>query len=173
MPEEHPSNLATEEELLRHIGKVWDDFQTKYIHNSLTVPLELRSAIHLNSRLLVEAVKDARVDLQRMVEWHLRDKSPDRHKYAAFLAKWIAKVRPIYIDEGVAFDASKHFINAEFALWIFRSFLTHKIPLNLRDYLRYMFHFRDERGETLSLIAYCCERISELEEQNQSYTPAG
>lgn len=52
-------------------------------------------------------------------------------------------------------------VNAEFAVFVMISFLErNRVSGHLGRHLRYWFAFRDERGETLSLVAYCCEKMS-------------
>jgi len=54
-----------------------------------------------------------------------------------------------------------HWVNAEFAVFVMTSFLERSgVSGYLGRHLKYWFAFRDERGETLSLIAYCCEQMS-------------
>ena len=166
----------TDEELTKraqqaqdHCEEVWTNFQERYIHNPAMVPLSHREHIHLNTRVMVEAIENGVQDLYRMAEYHLPEgNGPDRHKYAGFLSKWVAKLRPIYLNEGVELTSPIHMINAAFAIWIFRSFLEANIPETLYRELLYMFHFRDERGETLSVLAYCCEQLGAIETTGQA-----
>jgi hypothetical protein len=155
---------SAEAGLFDHVAKVWEDFTTRHIHNAISVPPGMRSALGLNERFLVEAIQHAVIDMERMKILHLAEKPPDRHKYAGFLSKWIAKIRPIYIHEADEYDSSIHQINAFFALWVFQSFLKSSVPENLVEYLIYIFHFRDEKGESLALLAFCCEDMGRLGE---------
>lgn len=152
-----------EADIICHLAAVWKHFERNYINNSLLVNANLKSNIKLNKRFLAEVGKHARVDIDRMALWHLprSDQQPDRHKYAGFLSRWVSQIRPVYIDADIPLEsATLHSINARFALWVFRSVLQHPIPANIAENLVYLFHFRQERGETLALIAYCCEEMS-------------
>ncbi len=154
------AKIASDDELLAHLAQVWQDFQDRILADT---PVRLKDCIHLNRRQLVEAAKHARIDMARMSEMHLLDEEkPDNHKYAAFLAKWVAKIRPVLVDDGAEMDTPLYLVNAQFAVWVFRSYLTEDIPEELVEYLTYILHFREERGETLALIAYCCEQMGQL-----------
>ena len=153
----------SEKDIICHLAGVWTHFGSNYIDNSLLVNASLKTHIKLNKRFLVEVAKHARIDIDRMARWHLprSDQQPDRHKYAGFLSRWVAQIRPVYIDADIPLEsATLHTINARLALWVFRSMLHHPIPPSIAENLVYLFHYRQERGETLALIAYCCEEMS-------------
>ena len=159
------------EKIITHILEVWGQFQDEFI-NSLAIPTDIADNLYINYNLLTEAIQSAIVDIERMAEFHFskqesvseETKYPDNHKYSGFFSKWIAKIRPIsYNNTDVEPTKSVLSINAIFAVWVFQSFLKYKIPTELMEHLIYTLHMRDERGETLSLIAYCCEEIGELE----------
>jgi hypothetical protein len=155
----------SEKDLIAHIAVVWKHFEKRYIANSVLVGPEFAPYIKISKRFLIEAIKHSCIDMIRMASWHLpsADQNPDRHKFAAFVSKWLAQIRPIFIDADIPLKSSSlHTINARFALWVFRSFLLQPLPANLVANLTYLFHFRQEKGETLALIAYCCEQLSEL-----------
>ncbi|MBF0436826.1 MAG: hypothetical protein HQL77_15840 [Magnetococcales bacterium] len=108
------------------------------------------------------------IDIERMAKWHLPEigQEPDRHKYAGFLSKWIAKTKPIYINSeqcGTDIPIEIHLINACFAYDVFGSFLEFSVPEEIRKSLVYSFHFREDRGESLALLAYTCEEISRMD----------
>ena len=155
---------VSEKDLIAHMAAVWQHFERCYIDNPILVEPSLRPLVKLNKRFLVEAVKHSRIDIMRMARWHLprADQDPDHHKFAGFVSKWVAQLRPIYVDAEIPVRSSLLVINARFALWTFRSFLARSVPANLVSNLIYLFHFRQEKGETLSLVAYCCEEISHL-----------
>lgn len=114
------------------------------------------------------AIDNALKDLGRLKDFHMPtdDKVPDRHKIAGFVAKWIARNKPIQITQSCASNTSSADIdqilklNASFAVHVFASFLAEKTLNNLAKYLQYWFEFRDERGETLAFVAFCCEEIT-------------
>ena len=143
--------------LLIHIANVYHKFQDVYgLH---------QSQAYLNSQLIARAIDNALIDMGRMEKMHLPEGTrPDAHKYAGFLSRWIAKERPIQIPANLPVSQSNdrlYWANASFAVFVMASFLAKDgIPANLAYHLKYWFAFRDERGETLSLVAYCCEQIS-------------
>ena len=143
--------------LLIHLARVFDRFQEVYgIHESQG---------YLNSQLLARAIDNALIDLARMEKHHFSGNSnPDAHKYAGFVARWVAKERPIQIPKNLPVSLANeklYWANAAFAVFVMSSFLEREgIPGNLAFHLKYWFAFRDERGETLSLVAYCCEQMS-------------
>nr|VFJ97495.1 MAG: hypothetical protein BECKLFY1418B_GA0070995_110210 [Candidatus Kentron sp. LFY] len=118
--------------------------------------------------MIVEcAIGNVANDLERMSDFHLEeDKKPDRHKIAGFISKWVAKERPIQLRDNIdnisQVDVSRrlYWANADLAVKVFQIFLRKEVPFEVALNLRYWFAFRDERGETLALIAYCCEEMS-------------
>ncbi len=122
--------------------------------------------IYLNVWLLGAAIDSAIIGLERMASFHLpHDKKPDRHKYAGFLSRWIAKFSPIQFKEELLLNQTSDnliWVNSEFSVYVFFSFLKAdilNISNNLLEFLKYSCQFRDEKGESLAAIAYCCENI--------------
>lgn len=148
--------------LLKHILHVWDQFRqdSGLRHEEVFI-----SHLHLRA-----SVDNALIDLDRMSEFHLaiggdgsKRALPDRHKYAGFVAKWIAKVRPIQIRSQLPINLSNARIlevNAVFAVHVMSSFLEHMVPRIIAGHLKYWLVFRDERGETMAMMAYCSEQIA-------------
>ena len=95
---------------------------------------------------------------------HRHGARPDSHKYAGFLSRWVAKERPIQLPKNLPVSQTNdrmYWANAAFAVFVMASFLDKEgIPSKLAYHLKYWFAFRDERGESLSLVAYCCEQLS-------------
>lgn len=143
--------------LLRHVHKTYTEFASKSSRDTASVFL---SVPHV-----VQAVVSALIDIRRVAEFHLDPgKLPDRHKYAGFVARWIAKVRPIQLRHPLGQNLTSEnlvLINPEFAVWVFYSFLQGGVPRGVfAQHLRYWFQFRDERGETLAFVAYCWEQMA-------------
>lgn len=155
--------------LFNHIkDNVLPKFANGYINNAKIIPATYAQLICINNNLLAEAVLHAVVDIDRMAKLHIpKNSKPDRHKYAAFVSRWIAKIKPIYIIKSNQLELPQPVlrINAAFSVYVFESILKEKIPENLVEHLEYLFHFRDVQGETLGIIAYTSEKISLLEKQ--------
>ena len=158
------------------VTKVWSLFRERFLikHFGNTY----NKIFRMEYSLLAEAIENAHVDLKRMATWHLDKNLPDNHKYAAFISKWIAKTRPIQVRNPL-FASMKaklktyHSVNAYLAFWVFRSFLdAEQIPKSLSRHFVYIFHFRDEKGETLSILAFAAEELNRLERRNQSLEKA-
>ena len=76
-------------------------------------------AASINPLFLADACESCFIDLERHKDFH-RLEIADRHKMAAFLFKWLAKVRPIAIsayEQGPNADYALH-VNAYFALMV-------------------------------------------------------
>lgn len=174
--EEKPDfQIASFEEIADRITHIWTDiFVPKYLNDTDRLGYKVQwdtIEIGLNQYALVAAIGNASVDIERWCTFHLKHASkdngpslPDHHKYAGFLAKWLAKERPIFIrelDANCFHDLPQQLyrINALFALVVMQSYLKAPIPLDLFNELFYVLHFREEKGETLALLAYCAEKI--------------
>ncbi|MBF0260428.1 MAG: hypothetical protein HQL97_01150 [Magnetococcales bacterium] len=157
-----PLNIDAElqRKLYQHVTSVCVHFRDEYIRKEL--PAEYVPHIKISKSILAEAVIHALVDLERMREWHMPEQTPDRHKWSGFVSKWVAKMRPVTctFTATTAMPETVMFLNARLAVYIFQSFLTGNIPDAVKPHLRYMFYFRETRGESLALIAYCCEQMS-------------
>lgn len=143
--------------LVRHVAEVYKEFAAFYGLSD--------GEVFLSSLHLLLAIDSAVVDIKRMTDFHFGHdpaKTPDRHKYAGFVSKWIAKTRPIQFSRNQPPNLSnsqKLQLNAAFAVHVMMSLLRYPIPTPMAFHLRYWFGFRDERGETLALFAYCCEEM--------------
>lgn len=153
------------DQILLQICKTWRFFYIDFIKTQIQA--NLINGIQINMNILQEAISHAFVDIERMSQFHLppADRRPDRHKWSGFMAKWIAKMRPIYctIPGKAKHNEIIQTLNAHFATYIFRCFLYLKPNAyhdSLAKNLLYSFHYRDERGETLALIAYCYESMA-------------
>nr|VFJ58362.1 MAG: hypothetical protein BECKFW1821B_GA0114236_10411 [Candidatus Kentron sp. FW] len=151
------SFFSTEEKstLIQHVGKVYDGFIKRNPGYG--------SDVYLSEMLVTKAIDSASIDIGRMVDYHLKEsKKPDRHKVAGFVSKWIAKERPIQLQQVPNLNLTAnwvYWVNPAFAVLVMASFLREKMPGEIQRNLEYWFAFREERGETLALIAYCCEQM--------------
>jgi hypothetical protein len=149
--------------ITNHVVEVWEDFRERVIGNPKLVQPKLRQYVKPNLRFLHEACSHALVDLQRMISFHNLDpvsgtqSNPSQHKYAGVVARWIAKVRPIYIEDGHPLTKVEFKLNAFFAVWVFRSYLDYQLPAPLISALTYSFHFREVSSETMALFAYAID----------------
>lgn len=148
----------TSTRLVQHVAEVYKEFAARY---ELT-----HGEVFLSSLHLLLAIDSAVIDIKRMTDFHFGHdptKTPDRHKYAGFVSKWIAKTRPIQFSRNQPPNLSnsqKLELNAAFAVNVMMSFLRYPIPTTMAFHLKYWFGFRDERGETLALVAYSCEEMT-------------
>lgn len=175
-----PDGLRVEippmESLLDRVQKIWNEkFVPLYLEDETRFPGfdkwdEIQIA--LNSYALVEAVGNARQDILRWCWFHLAknpnsDESvrPDRHKFGGFLARWIAKEKPISIllknpSSPPNIPEEMYRLNAFFAVAVMQSYLDYPIPDHLAEELAYILHFRDEKGEIFALLGYCAEEMA-------------
>lgn len=158
--------VARLNEIIEHIGNVWLHFYETYINSFIDPEILKQLEIRVNPYVLSAAIEHARVDLSRWLDLHLSEcpqSMPDNHKYAGFLAKWVAKLRPVMIIVPESFDLTYsrelYEINALFAVFVFRSYLKRDISKKLAKELIYRLHLRDETGENLAFFAYVCENI--------------
>lgn len=148
--------------LLQHIAHVYKKVSDKQGWHD--------SQVFLSRMLVVRAIDRAIIDLDRMCVYHLESgKQPDRHKIAGFLSRWIAKERPIQLKGELPLNLvteQLQWANALFAVFVMSSFLKGEgVTGHLGRYLKHWFAFRDERGEVLSLVAYCCEELSKCNDE--------
>jgi hypothetical protein len=167
--------VATINSLLKRVGDAWEEkFVPLYLESEQFYP-GFKDWDHINiglsSYALVEAVGNAHEDIKRWCYFHLAGKSqeyaatPDRHKYGGFLAKWIAKEKPIFVEQKssktpVDLPDSLYRLNAFFAVTVLQDYLLQPIPPRLAEELAYILHFRDESGEVLALLGYCAEEMA-------------
>ena len=167
--------IATMESLLLRVNKIWrEEFYPHYIEDKTRYPEfdkwdEIQ--IVINEYALVAAVGNAQQDIRRWCWFHLANNSnnnpahPDRHKYGGFLARWIAKEKPISVlpvnpSSSPDIPEAMYRINAFFAVAVLQSYLDYRIPFTLAQEMAYLLHFRDEKGETFALLGYCAEEIA-------------
>ena len=163
-------NTATVEKLVEDVVETYDDFAKNYLESEDFIPNDLVDKIRISVdwHALVAAVGHARADMIRWGAFHLSkeaDPKLDRHKYAGFLSKWIAKARPINLEADLSIELPIALcrLNAFFAFLVFRSYLNFNDCDNItlekiEKELMYRFHFRDETGENLAFIAFCYEQ---------------
>lgn len=144
--------------LMTHIDDVWKVYYEDILANEGYEERGIK--IDISERILSEAVMTAISDLDRMMDFHFENGGgADRHKFSAFMSRWIAKFRPVqFVADPKSPDAAELYeLNATFAVYVFCSFLTAPIPAPVFESLVYTFHYRDLSGEALSMLAYTCE----------------
>jgi len=154
--------------LLRHIAQVWDEFLNGFYLVHVDSVTRSKIYVGVNDLYLDEAIRSAQIDMDRWAQFHNKENGerPDRHKFAGFVSKWIAKVRPVYFrvnDSSCELSETIHYLNDAFAILIFQSFLKKRMPSKMVGELLYRFHFRDVAPEMLALLAYCCEQMPDPE----------
>jgi len=155
---------------MEHLLKTWEDFLEQFVRKNLGDSWSQELLLHPD--IAEEAIGQALRELKQFSAFHLPkpDQNPDRHKWAGFVSKWIAKLRPVQYpgipSKGVAWPAESDQcdiivrINAYFAMHVFRSFISSPIPQALKRELIYIFHYREEKGETLAILAYASEKVA-------------
>lgn len=166
--------IASTDDLLAAAYAVWQKIESGYFKSDLLRGAEGDFEIILSQHILADAIGHAYADLMRWSSFHLSSTPtarPDRHKYGGFLAKWIAKCRPILIkplNSSAVIPLPLLRINALYAMWIIEFFLNIKERNNeielekIEKELVYRLHFRDETAENLAFVAYCYETIAKL-----------
>jgi hypothetical protein len=144
----------------------YDDFYADHIQDSTD---DLSKKVFLNFSITNEAIESAYDDLKRLNEYHLLpyNTNPDQHKYAAFVAHWIARSRPINLSYNYDIPLLG-ILNAIYATYVFLKFIftgKRKLSFKARAALVYQFHFRNPPGEQLAILAYFVEH-STLNDQD-------
>lgn len=147
------------------IRQVWRSYTTL----KEVIPGVGAAQLRLDPLIVARAVDNALADIERWEKFHQKDSSsaasvPDNHKFSGFVARWVAKEKPIQICLPIAQDRQSaisvaHWANPMLAVFVYQAFLDKPIPAHLAPYLRYWFAFREERGDTLAFIAYLIEQI--------------
>ena len=149
--------IVTKGQLLKHVAVVVSEYlKDRGIHNS---------QVRVDSWLLNCVIDSSMQDLARMADFHIPpDSSPDRHKYAGYVAKWIAKILPMQLLYDLPLTLNNKniiWLNSELALYVFTSFLNGaKLTPGLVDAMRYSFTYREQNATDLAVLAYCCEKIN-------------
>lgn len=120
---------------------------------------------------LYQAVESYYLDLERLKSAH-NITLEDEHKQAAFMIKWLVKLRPVqYPAIRVDVGKKRALANEILALHVAFTFLRVKpglVPAPLYDNLLYFLHYRyadDERG--LALMMYMLQQIVERTSTNR------
>ncbi|MBF0232867.1 MAG: hypothetical protein HQK65_07495 [Desulfamplus sp.] len=106
-------------------------------------------------------------DIDRMKDYHFAIRLIDKHKIAAFTAKWIVKMRPVQFQAKIS-NPKKNTIlaNEIFALEAILSILgisnVNNIPDSLSYNLIYMFRYRHFTGKMLATICFCMDEMNQL-----------
>jgi len=136
-------NISGIDEVLKSIaGKIFEDFQSSYA-------VEAKDYYYLNDKLLVNALANARIDIDRVASFHSKS-GADLYRQVAYIAKWMADIKPIQIERIFPRNLTNRDslkmqrINAAFAVFTVDSAMLKRKPLSkdlILD-LRYCFEFR-------------------------------
>lgn len=116
--------------------------------------------IKINYAILYNCVVSWYYDLTRTKTFH-QIEFADSHKRAAFIIKWISKLKPLQLDYHKEHPQVELLVNEAFALI---AGLTHlnisikDIPRNLIKNIMYTLHYRDIEGMTYSCTMYLLEQ---------------
>lgn len=119
-------------------------------------PFQSSSNIHLNEDLLLQATISYYVDLYRVMGFHEIDEV-DNHKQAAYLFKWLTKLRPIkaVIDHTPNLKYSETYANSFFAYLCAKMYLDiGSLATQELQYVLYSASHRDIHPEEWAGIFY-------------------
>lgn len=128
------------EDVLKLIaGKLFEDFKSSYV---------VGDYYELNVEFLSNAICNARTDIERVASYH-SDTGASLYRQVAYVAKWIADIKPIQVGVFPLNLTNEHHlnlqrINSSFAVFfVEHSLLTTKsLSTELLIDLRYCFEFR-------------------------------
>lgn len=122
-------------------------------------PFQSSGNIHLNEDLLLQATISYYVDLYRVMGFHNIDEA-DNHKQAAYLFKWLTKLRPIkaVIDNAPELKYSETYANSFFAYLCAKMYLDiGSLATHEMQYVLYSASHRDIHPEEWAAIFYFME----------------
>lgn len=110
--------------------------------------------VYLNKDLLLHAVESYFIDIERLKEFH-GIKHTNDEKIAAFLVKWILRIKPLHIKEGVKVDRYCFMANEYYAMasaLVMLELKWREIGKDLQRELLYSLHFRDIDANTFAIL---------------------
>ena len=145
-----------------------DDEQLKYWFSLLEKTFNTLKKEHcweegivfLNKAILNDVIVSFWYDIHRMICFHnMKKDGANVSKKAAYITKWILKLRPIYfhIDKADDFDAKYTELNENYAFYFSALLCDIDIEKFVKDKRRineilYTFHYRNTSEETLILL---------------------
>ena len=162
------------EAALRFVLRLFGLFE-KIVAHSTAYPKYLDGRFFLSTPIANDAVQSALADIGallatwRRIYGDSKLHKPDRHKYAAYLARWIAIRRPIQLAQDLPgrqeHPAQVYTLNAAFARLCLASLLRLRLSAAAAKHIEVCLHNNTVDCRTLSLIAFLCERVSERRQQ--------
>jgi hypothetical protein len=126
------------------------------------IKIKFFEGLYLNTGILFNAIESYYFDLQRAKYFH-KIEFANQHKRAAFMMLWIAKIKPVMIDQNVQdkkLNKRQILANELFAILLGLNFLDINIDAISKKYLKnliYTLHYRNVDGMVLSSQMYLLE----------------
>jgi len=137
----------------------------KVIYVGLKKAYSWSDQLFLHPDLLFNAVESYYIDISRYKVFH-RTKIIDAHKKAAYIIKWLSKVRPISYSDNISLKNPELKANQVFAIYAgichFKQIEVHHIPKSLYKNLLYSTTYRDILPLQLSQTLYLMEKLGEV-----------
>ena len=143
--------------------KVFNTLKSMYTSFCSNFTEETLKPVRLDRGLLFLVVKSYFDDIYRFKDY-TGSKSADRHKQAAYLIKWISKLRPIQIvSEITPYSNEIIWINSSFSLYVGLIFLDvpnifASLSDSMYETLMYTTQYRYISGKQLSPLLYLIEK---------------
>jgi hypothetical protein len=156
-------NLIQQERLIKERER-FDTLVSLY--NDFITTRNTGHAVYLNKDLLALAITSYFDDIYRFKKYTHSERA-DQHKQAAYLIKWISKIRPIQISPNTVVNRRILLINSSFAIFVGFSFLSLKAANSITPkyykHLLYMCQYRNISGRQLASTLYVLEKQAEGE----------
>ncbi len=152
--EYHDKRGKKEEERFGTILSLYEIFHSTLEENT-------KQSILLNKGLVYLVVKSYFDDIYRFKDYSGSELA-DQHKQAAYIIKWISKLRPIQILVDTDFNNEMVWINSSFAIYVGLNFLHVQnifeyISDSLYENLLYSTQYRNISGKQLATLMYTIE----------------
>lgn len=122
--------------------------------------------VKLNEYLLREAVESCLCDIYRLKVFR-GIQQEDEHKQAAFLVKWISKIRPVQVFDDSSYNVTSLLVNEIFAVnvaLVILNIIPSKLTIKSQyvSNLLYLLHFHPCAVEQVASELYLLEKVCTL-----------
>jgi hypothetical protein len=164
LEKEDEESLKKAKELVKSKGKEFGEPVARKLHDSwkkfYRLPPYQERGLYMNYSCLSQAAISCSEDMLRIKSYQELEHG-DRHKLAAYLFKWLSRMRPIkpVTDNNADLEEKYLFANAYFALSCAQSVLEcSDFGDEEIKYIRYSSTFRDIHAREWSMIFYLLEK---------------